>query len=72
VPFYTLYIFLVYYSTSVVHIDRSAVLLGMVVINIILLGSTILGGVLADKLGRSSMFLIGVLSMALLAFPCSG
>jgi MFS transporter, MHS family, shikimate and dehydroshikimate transport protein len=69
VPFYTVSVFLVYYSTSIVHIDRSAVLLGLVVNNTILLGSTIIGGVLADKVGRRSMFLVGVLLMAVFAFP---
>jgi Na+/melibiose symporter-like transporter len=67
VPFYTVSVFLVYYSTSVVHISRSAVLLGVVVSSTILLGSTIMGGVLADKIGRRSMFLLGVLSMAVFA-----
>src|SRR6185437_45957 len=43
VPFYTVWVFLVYYSTSVVHINRSAVLLGIVVVNFILLGATLLG-----------------------------
>jgi MFS transporter, MHS family, shikimate and dehydroshikimate transport protein len=49
--------------------SRSAVLLGVVVSSTILLGSTIMGGVLADKIGRRSMFLLGVLSMAVFAFP---
>jgi MFS transporter, MHS family, shikimate and dehydroshikimate transport protein len=69
VPFYTVSVFLVYYSTSIVHIDRSAVLLGVVVNNTILLGATIMGGVLADKIGHRFVFLIGVLLMAVLAFP---
>jgi MHS family shikimate/dehydroshikimate transporter-like MFS transporter len=69
VPFYTVSLFLVYYSTSIVHIDRSAVLLGVVVNNTILLGSTIMGGVLADKIGHRSMFLTGVMLMAVFAFP---
>jgi MHS family shikimate/dehydroshikimate transporter-like MFS transporter len=68
VPFYTVSVFLVYYSTSIVHIDRSAVLLGLVVNNAILLGSTVMGGVLADKIGHRSMFLTGLLLMAVLAF----
>ena len=51
VPFYTVSVFLVYYSTSIVHIDRSAVLLGVVVNNTILLGATIMGGVLRTNSG---------------------
>jgi MHS family shikimate/dehydroshikimate transporter-like MFS transporter len=69
VPFYTVWVFLVYYSTAVVHINRSAVLLGVVIVNFILLGATILGGLLSDRIGRRSTFLVGVLLMAVLAFP---
>jgi len=69
VPFYTVWVFLVYYSTSVVHISRSAALLGIVVVNFILLGATLLGGILSDRAGRRSTFFAGVALMGLLAFP---
>ena len=68
-PFYTVWVFLVYYSTAVVHINRSAVLLGVVIVNFILLGATILGGLLSDRIGRRSTFLVGVLLMAVFAYP---
>jgi MFS family permease len=53
----------------VVHINRSAVLLGVVIVNFVLLGATILGGVLSDRIGRRSTFLAGVVLMGALAFP---
>jgi MFS family permease len=69
VPFYTVWVFLVYYSTAIVHVDRSMVLLGVAVVNVILLAATILGGLLSDRIGRRPMFFVGTLLMGLLAFP---
>jgi MFS transporter, MHS family, shikimate and dehydroshikimate transport protein len=69
VPFYTVWVFLVYYATAQLHLDRSAVLLGVVVTNIILLSATVAGGVISDRLGRRSACLAGALIQALVAFP---
>jgi MFS family permease len=69
VPFYTVWVFLLYYATSTLHVDRSAVLLGVVVTNVLLLGATLAGGVVSDRMGRRPAFLAGVVLLALLAFP---
>jgi MFS family permease len=69
VPFYTVWVFLVYYATAQLHLDRSAVLLGVVVANIILLSATVAGGVISDRVGRRAACLAGGLIQALVAFP---
>jgi MFS family permease len=69
VPFYTVWVFLVYYATAALHVDRSLVLLGVVVTNVMLLGATLAGGALSDRLGRQATFLFGVALLAALAFP---
>lgn len=69
VPFYTVWVFLVYYATTVLKVDRSDVLLGVVVTNLILLAATIGGGIVSDRVGRRPSYLAGVVLLALLAFP---
>jgi MFS family permease len=69
VPFYTVWVFLVYYATAIVHVDRTSVLLGVAGVNIICIAATLLGGVLADRIGARPIFFLGVLSLAILAFP---
>ena len=69
VPFYTVWVFLVYYSTAVVRIERSSVLLGVVIVNFILLAAALCGGVLSDRIGRRPVFFAGLVLMGMLAFP---
>jgi len=69
IPFYTVWVFLVYYATAILKIDRSSVLLGVMVVNLILLAATIGGGIVSDRVGRRPVFLAGVLLLGLLAFP---
>jgi MFS transporter, MHS family, shikimate and dehydroshikimate transport protein len=69
VPFYTIWVFLIYYSTAIVHINRTAVLLGVVINNFVLIAATVLGGLMSDRFGRRSMFLCGVLLMGILVYP---
>jgi MFS transporter, MHS family, shikimate and dehydroshikimate transport protein len=69
VPFYTVWVFLVYYATTTLKVDRSAVLLGVVVTNLILLSATIAGGIVSDRAGRRPSYLAGVALLAILAFP---
>lgn len=69
VPFYTVWVFLTYYATSVLHVSRTAVLLGIVVTNVILLAATLYGGFISDRVGRRGPLLVGVTLFAILAFP---
>ncbi|HJU22990.1 MAG TPA: MFS transporter [Casimicrobiaceae bacterium] len=69
VPFYTVWVFLTYYATAVLHVGRTSVLLGIVVTNVLLLGATLGGGVLADRAGRRLPYTAGVVLLAVFAFP---
>lgn len=69
VPFYTVWVFLVYYATTVLHVDRSMVLLGVVVVNLVLSLAILGAGALTDRVGRVPVFLFGFLAIALMAFP---
>lgn len=69
VPFYTVWVFLTYYATSLLHVSRTAVLLGIVVTNVVLLAATLFGGHLSDRVGRRVPLLIGIALFAILAFP---
>lgn len=69
VPFYTVWVFLVYYATAILKVDRSFVLLGVVVANLVLSFAVIAGGSLSDRLGRPAVFKIGLLALAVVAFP---
>ncbi|ABG99874.1 metabolite transporter, MFS superfamily protein (plasmid) [Rhodococcus jostii RHA1] len=69
VPFYITWIFLVSYATGTLQLDRSAVLLGVTLVNLALLAATIAGGSLSDKLGRRPVCLIGLALLTVLAFP---
>lgn len=69
VPFYTVWVFLTYYATSVLHVSRTAVLLAIVVTNVILLAATLYGGFISDRVGRRGPLLVGVTLFAILAFP---
>lgn len=69
VPFYTVWVFLVYYTTAQLHVGRSAVLLGVVVTNIILLAATVAGGIISDRIGQRATFVLGAAVQATVAFP---
>lgn len=72
VPFYTVWVFLIYYATAKLHVDRSAVLLGVVVTNLILLSSTVAGGAISDRIGKRTVCVVGALIQAVVAFPLFG
>jgi len=69
VPFYTVWVFLTYYATSVLKLDRSMVLLGVFFINVALTFLIVGAGVLSDRIGRKKMFATGFLFLAAIAFP---
>lgn len=69
VPFYTVWVFLIYYATGVLHLDRSWLLLGVVIINFALLFGILFAGWLSDKVGRKPVFYAGFVVIAALAFP---
>jgi MHS family shikimate/dehydroshikimate transporter-like MFS transporter len=69
VPFYTVWVFLLYYGTSVLKMDRSFLLLGVVAINFVLTYAILAGGRLSDTKGRNFPFVLGFLSLAILVFP---
>ncbi len=69
VPFYTVWVFLVYYATARLHVDRSAVLIGVVVTNIVLLAATVGGGLICDRIGRRPACVISAFAQIAIAFP---
>jgi MFS transporter, MHS family, shikimate and dehydroshikimate transport protein len=69
VPFYTVWVFLLYYATSVLKVDRSMVLLGVIVVNIILTFAIIASGAIVDRIGTKRFFLVGFVITAAIAFP---
>ena len=69
VPFYTVWVFLIYYSTAVLHFGRTEVLLGVVINNVLLLAATLGGGVISDRVGRRAPYLASVVALAVAAFP---
>lgn len=69
VPFYTVWVFLIYYGTNVLKVDRSDLLLGVVVVNTILSLAILGAGRLSDILGRRFVFFCGFTLLALMAFP---
>src|SRR5690606_38963366 len=69
VPFYIVWVFLMYYGTSVLHVDRTGMLLGVVVINLILSFAILGAGWISDKIGRAPVFFIGYVILGAAAFP---
>ncbi|BAO93156.1 MFS transporter [Caballeronia cordobensis] len=69
VPFYTVWVFLTYYATSVLKLDRSMILLGVFIINVALTLLIVGAGALSDRIGRKKMFATGFLFLAAIAFP---
>lgn len=69
VPFYTVWVFLVYYATDKLHVDRTSILVSVAVVNLLLLIATISGGVVSDRIGRRMAFLFGSCVQAAVAFP---
>jgi MHS family shikimate/dehydroshikimate transporter-like MFS transporter len=69
VPFYTVWVFLIYYATAILHLGRTQVLLGVVVNNVVLLAATLAGGAISDRVGRRAPYLAAVVVLAIAAFP---
>jgi MHS family shikimate/dehydroshikimate transporter-like MFS transporter len=69
VPFYIVWAFLLYYATAVLKVDRSMLLLGVVVINLVLSYVIIVAGKVSDSVGRQIPFVLGFLSLCALAWP---
>lgn len=69
VPFYTVWVFLVYYGTSILQMDRTGILLGVVLVNLLLSIFILAAGWLSDKVGRRAIFFCGYLTIAAVAFP---
>ncbi|CUJ68918.1 MFS transporter [Achromobacter aegrifaciens] len=69
VPFYTVWVFLIYYGTSVLKVDRSSLLLGVVIVNAVLTLVILAAGSLSDKIGRRPVFFVGFALMIAMAFP---
>lgn len=69
VPFYTVWVFFIYYTTAVLKMNRSEILIGVVIANVVLLLVVLAGGALSDRIGRRTVFFLGCLGSAILAFP---
>lgn len=69
VPFYTVWVFLTYYATSVLKLDRSMILLGVVAVNLLLTFGILIAGSLSDRIGKKPIMIVGSLCTAAVAFP---
>lgn len=69
VPFYTVWVFLTYYATSVLNLDRSMVLLGVVGVNLLLTFVILFAGSLSDRIGKKAILFVGSLCVAAMAYP---
>jgi MFS family permease len=69
VPFYIVWAFFLYYGTAILKVDRSMLLLGVVVINLVLSYVIVLAGRVSDRVSRRLPFVLGYLALAALAFP---
>jgi MHS family shikimate/dehydroshikimate transporter-like MFS transporter len=69
VPFYTVWVFLTYNATSILKLDRSMVLLGVVFVNVALTFAILATGWLSDRIGKKPIFFAGCLVLAAVAFP---
>ncbi|MTD56086.1 MFS transporter [Amycolatopsis pithecellobii] len=61
--------FLLAYGTGVLRLDRGTILLVSLVGGVAWCGANIVGGALADRLGRRSIYVVGYLLFAAWAFP---
>lgn len=68
-PFYIVWVFLIYYGTSILKVDRSGLLLGVVVVNTILTLVILAAGVLSDKISRRFVFICAYVMLIALAYP---
>ncbi|PJX22234.1 MFS transporter [Advenella sp. S44] len=69
VPFYIAWVFLAYYAKTILHMDQTQVLMGMVVTNAIMSAIIIFIGKLSDRIGTEPILYAGCICMALVAFP---
>ena len=69
VPFYTVWVFAIYYSTAVLKMPRTDILIGVAVTNVLLMLVALAGGWLSDRWGRKTVYFLGTLGIAAAAFP---
>jgi MHS family shikimate/dehydroshikimate transporter-like MFS transporter len=69
VPFYITWVYLVGYLTMEVEVNRTSVLFGVVIANVLLIVATVAGGALSDRVGRRPVCIGSLLLVALFAFP---
>ncbi|MGO1320913.1 MAG: MFS transporter [Galactobacter sp.] len=62
-------VFSVSFATNGVGLDRSTMLWVPVVVNLVALGAIPLAARISDKIGRKSVFIVGVVGPAVLAYP---
>lgn len=61
--------FSVAFATTGYHLDKPTMLLVPVIVNLVALGAIPLAGILADRIGRKPLFLVGVIGSGLLTAP---
>lgn len=61
--------FSVTFATNGYHLDKSTMLLVPVIVNLVALGAIPLAGLLADRIGRKPLFLVGVIGSGLMTAP---
>lgn len=69
VPFYTVWVFAIYYATAILKLPRTEILIGVVVTNILLMLVTVAAGALADRISKKTVYLLGTLAIAGAAYP---
>jgi MFS family permease len=62
-------VFTLSYAVNTVHISRATMLTALVLANVVALGAIPLWAMLADRIGRKPVFLIGALGCAVLIWP---
>lgn len=68
-PWYVAWLFMTYYATAVLKLDRSMVLMGVVVLNLLITPAVIATGALVDRVGTKMVFGLGTLAIVVIAFP---
>ena len=68
-PFYIFTAFVLTYATQALHLTRTTALYAVLIAACVSLFSIPFFGYLSDVIGRKTMYLIGVLGVALIAFP---
>ena len=68
-PFYIMFTFIMYYATQVLTYERSQILNAVTIATMITTILIPVAGALSDKVGRKTVYIIGVILMMLYAFP---